>query len=62
MRVAGSTLKVWGAAALLAQRPLLAVHDVLKHLQLEDGRLFLWRVAGDAVVLMVGCPPACAAG
>lgn len=54
VRVAGSTLKVWDAGALLARRPLLAVHDVLKHLQLEDGRLFLWRVADDAVVLMVG--------
>ncbi|KAL4448863.1 hypothetical protein ABPG77_007580 [Micractinium sp. CCAP 211/92] len=62
VRVAGSTLKVWGAAALLAQRPLLAVHDVLKHLQLEDGRLFLWRVAGDAVVLMHCSDPADEAG
>mgnify|MGYP001810463834 CR=1 FL=1 len=40
---------------------------VLKHLQLEDGRLFCWRVAQDAVVLTVrlggsgsdgvACPP-----
>lgn len=57
VRVTGSTLKVWDAAALLAQRPLLTVHDMLKHLQLEDGRLFLWRVADDAVVLMVRPPP-----
>ncbi|KAL4422825.1 hypothetical protein ABPG75_009022 [Micractinium tetrahymenae] len=61
VRVHGSSLKVWDAASLLAQRPLLAVHDVLKHLQLEDGRLFLWRVAGDAVVVMHCSDPSDAA-
>jgi hypothetical protein len=54
VRQRGSCLKVWNASALLAQRPLLVVHDVLKHLQLEDGRLFVWRIADDAVVPAVG--------
>jgi hypothetical protein len=54
VRLAGSVLKVWDAGALVAQRPLLVVHDLLKHLQLGDGRLFLWRIAGDALVPTVG--------
>lgn len=102
VRLRGSTLKVWDAAALMAQRPLLVVHDgelpprfgwacacgvgypaqpaaaaaasvqlflyehircavvlhlasaVLKHMQLEDGLLFLWRIADDATIITVG--------
>lgn len=57
VRLHGSCLKVWDAAALMAQRPILTVHDVLKHMQLEDGRLFLWRIAGDAVIPVVRRPP-----
>jgi hypothetical protein len=53
VRVHGATLKVWSGAALLAGRPLLTVHDVLKHLQLDDGCLFLWRITDDAVVTLV---------
>ena len=112
VRLRGSTLKVWDAAALMAQRPLLVVHDgelpprfgwacacgvgylarpskpvrhsktlpaaatavfvhfclhphiqcalmlhlasaVLKHMQLEDGLLFLWRIADDATIITV---------
>lgn len=134
VRLSGSTLKLWDAAALLAQRPLLVVHDgelmgepatwgrpgttlgmqlggqarrdgvparlprlplsgcapkllrlpcctptfarihciptaraVLKHMQLENGQLLLWRIADDATVLTVrtgglgvlGCFAAC---
>ncbi|PRW32830.1 hypothetical protein C2E21_8028 [Chlorella sorokiniana] len=51
VRLRGSTLKVWDAAALMAQRPLLVVHDVLKHMQLEDGLLFLWRIVDDATII-----------
>jgi hypothetical protein len=50
VRLQGSCLKVWDTASLMRQRPLLTVHDVLKHMQLEDGRLFMWRIADDAVV------------
>ena len=50
IRLQGSTIKVWTAGSLFNQRPLLVVHDVVKHFQLEDGRLFLWRIADDAFV------------
>jgi hypothetical protein len=50
IRLQGSTLKVWTAGSLFNQKPLLVVHDVVKHFQLEDGRLFLWRIADDAFV------------
>lgn len=50
IRLQGSTLKVWTAGSLFNQKPLLVVYDVVKHFQLEDGRLFLWRIADDAFV------------
>lgn len=127
VRLRGSTLKVWDAGALMAQRPLLVVHDgegsgvqqvawvgwvgwerlraavyrstgswrlgvwgcppaapagscglepvrppshlrvlsrrcccrapprptVLKHMQLEDGLLFMWRISNDATIITV---------
>jgi hypothetical protein len=53
VRLQGATVKVWTAGALGAQRPLMVVYDVVKHLQLEDGRLFMWRIAGDAVIAVV---------
>lgn len=47
-------VQVWDAAGLSSQRPSLTVHDCLKHLQLEDGRLLLWRIANDAIICTVG--------
>lgn len=61
VRLAGATMKVWNATALTAQRPLLVVYDVIKQLQLEDGRLFCWRIADDAFVRMRCCDDAPAA-
>ncbi|KAK9817246.1 hypothetical protein WJX72_011802 [[Myrmecia] bisecta] len=50
VRLAGITIKVWDARALAAQAPLLVVYDVLKHMQMEDGSLFLWAIEGDQIV------------
>ncbi len=44
---------MWDAAGLGAGRPLVVVHDVVKHIQLEDGCLLLWRVANDAIIRLV---------
>jgi hypothetical protein len=43
---------VWDVATLGLphQQPLLTVHDVLKHMQTEDGRLFVWRILEDVVI------------
>jgi hypothetical protein len=62
VRLRGSTVKVWTAEALERQRPLLVVHDVLKHLQLEDGRLFLFRIEGDVAIRQRCLDPGDAAG
>ena len=52
VRLTGATIKVWTASALTNQRPLMIVYDVIKHIQLEDGKLFCWRIADDAFVRM----------
>lgn len=50
VRLQGFTIKVWSAATLCSQKPLLVLYDVIKHLQLEDGRLFVWRIENDAII------------
>jgi hypothetical protein len=52
IRLSGWTLKLWSAAALSgAQKgPLCTIYDVVKHLQLEDGRLFLWRIREGTII------------
>lgn len=56
VRLQGATIKVWTAATLTSQKPLFTLHDVIKHLQMEDGRLFLWHIADDAIIT-VRCHP-----
>ncbi len=36
---------------------LCTIVAVLKHMQLEDGLLFLWRIADDATIITVRSPP-----
>lgn len=53
VRLRGSTIKVWSVAALRKEKPLTVLYDVVKHMQMEDGRLFLWRIADDAIITTV---------
>jgi len=52
IRLIGYTIKVWSSKTLCTSqdRPLLTIHDVVKHLQLDDGRLFLWRIQEGAII------------
>lgn len=53
VRLQGATVKVWTSRALCSQRPLMVIHDVVKHMQLETGKVFMWRLVGDACVPIV---------
>ncbi|KAL4530515.1 hypothetical protein Ndes2437B_g04008 [Nannochloris sp. 'desiccata'] len=52
IRLTGWTVKVWSSATLCnsQNRPLCTIHDVVKQLQLGDGRLFLWRIQEGAII------------
>jgi hypothetical protein len=52
IRLTGWTVKVWSAATLSdsKNRPLCTIYDVVNHIQLEDGRLFVWRIKEGAII------------